>query len=408
MIKLEKNKKYLLACSYGPDSMALFGMLLIDKYQFIVAHVNYGLREEAKFETDELTSFCESFGIKLYKKYVNGNAFKGNIESKCRDVRYRFFSEVFECENCDELLVAHHLNDHIETYLLQKQRRSFVTHYGLAEKRHLYSMDVRRPLLHLTKDELLDYCYSKNIPFAIDKTNLENKFQRNKIRHEIVEKMSKEEMLKICEEISKKNAKIRELDTFLENLDLNSVEVMVNLDDKTFLSALHKDLAFFLDENNKKINISLSRAKEIKKALLSPKSNITIDLGKSIKYTKAYDRCYYTINKESEPYSYVLERPSKLDTPYFYLDFSKGASNRNVTESDYPITIRTARANDTFKIRDYSVKVRRAFIDWKMPLELRRKWPVIVNKNGEVIYVPRYKPNFFPNSSTNFFVKTNE
>ena len=71
--------------------------------------------------------------------------------------------------------------------------------------------------------------------------------------YEIVEKMSKADMLKICEEISKKNAKIRELDAFLENLDLNSVEVMVSLDDKTFLSALHKDLAFFLDISDKKI-----------------------------------------------------------------------------------------------------------------------------------------------------------
>ena len=49
--------------------------------------------------------------------------------------------------------------------------------------------------------------------------------------------------------------------------------------------------------------------------------------------------------------------------------------------------------------------MRREFINWKMPNELRAKWPVIVNKDGEIVYVPRYNVNFKPDLNTNFYVK---
>ena len=407
MINLNTKKKYLLACSYGPDSMALFGMLLDKGYDFIVAHVNYNLRDESKGETENLTKFCNKHDIELFVHELDGKSLKGNLEAICREERYKFFKKVYDAENCDELLVAHHLNDHIETYLLQEQRGAFVSHYGLASLRHIFGMDVRRPLLTFTKADLLAYCKANSIPFSIDKTKLEDHYQRNKIRHSIIEKMSKEEMLQITEKISKKNKNIKNLEAFLENLDLNSVEVMSNLEDEIFLSALHKDLLLFLGEDNKNISISLMLAKEIKKALLSKKSNIEIDIGEDIKYVKAYDRCFFVVDKGISTYSYVLDKPGLLDTEYFYLDFTNGSGDKNISLDDYPITIRTAKPNDVFYIKDYKVLMRRAFIDWKMPLELRRKWPVIVNKNGVVVFVPRYKSDFVVTSDLNFYVKTN-
>ena len=57
MLKLDKSKRYLLACSFGPDSMALFDMLLKENYSFEVAHVNYHLREESDFEEISLQKF---------------------------------------------------------------------------------------------------------------------------------------------------------------------------------------------------------------------------------------------------------------------------------------------------------------------------------------------------------------
>ena len=70
MLNLDKNKKYLLACSYGPDSMALFGMLLSENINFEVAHVNYHLRKESDDEENGLRSFCELHNKTIYVKNV--------------------------------------------------------------------------------------------------------------------------------------------------------------------------------------------------------------------------------------------------------------------------------------------------------------------------------------------------
>ena len=68
MLNLDKNKRYLLACSFGPDSMALFSMLLKENISFDVALVNYHLREESDNEDSSLSLFCRQHNIKLFTK----------------------------------------------------------------------------------------------------------------------------------------------------------------------------------------------------------------------------------------------------------------------------------------------------------------------------------------------------
>ena len=58
MLNLDKNKKYLLACSYGPDSMYLFSLLLKEGYNFSAAHVNYHFRKESDDEEKALRKYC--------------------------------------------------------------------------------------------------------------------------------------------------------------------------------------------------------------------------------------------------------------------------------------------------------------------------------------------------------------
>ena len=67
MLNLNKENKYLLACSFGPDSMALLGMLLEGGYNFVVANVNYNLRPESTKESEDLKKFCEEKGLKLFQ-----------------------------------------------------------------------------------------------------------------------------------------------------------------------------------------------------------------------------------------------------------------------------------------------------------------------------------------------------
>ena len=87
-----------------------------------------------------------------------------------------FFEKVYKDIGFDALLIAHHQDDLLETYLLQIKRDLHPIYYGISRFSHSYNMDIIRPLLDCTKAILLEYCEQNQIPFAIDKSNLEDKY----------------------------------------------------------------------------------------------------------------------------------------------------------------------------------------------------------------------------------------
>ena len=399
MLNLDKKKTYLLACSYGPDSMALFHMLLKEGYKFSVAHVNYHLREESNSEEQGLREYCKKNNIDCYV-LENKDTINRNIEAKCREIRYSFFKSVFDQHHFDYLLVAHNEDDNIETYLLQKKRKNLPLYYGIKEETKILDVPVLRPLLKFSKAELLLYCEVQNVPYAIDKTNLEITFERNKIRHQIVSRLSVDERQTYINIIKSNNIVLEHL---LEEIKKtpDKISVISNFDDIEF--------AYYLNDRLHEIGylkgITYKQSVEVMKILYSNKPNIRINLTNGFYIEKAYDELWFGKEKEFLGYSYLIDKPSLIDNDYFYADFVGDTKNRNVTPNDYPLTIRTYKQGDKYQIKDYVVQVRRLFIDWKMPSELRKRWPLVVNKDGKIIYIPRYQKNFVPDNHSNFYVK---
>ena len=400
MLNLEKNKHYLLACSFGPDSMALFDMLIKEGYRFTVAHVNYHLRPEANDEERKLRDFCFDNNVGIYVKSVNENLGENNLEKKCRDIRYNFFIDVVKNNHFDALLVAHQEDDLIETYLMQKRRKNLVNYFGIKEISYFTDVEIIRPLLKYRKGELMMYCKMFNVPYAIDKTNLEDHFLRNQIRHSIVEKMTNEERKNILLEIEKENEELRKILDVVANIKTNKIEEYNRLNDIEFLYAIVALGRKVKDD----FTISKEQGAELRKVLLSDKPNISLDVD-GLKFLKEYDSISIQEDVESADYSFTLNGPGVLDTEYFHLDFTKDSSDRNVSLPDYPITIRNAKADDVIEILNYSKELRRMFIDWKMPASLRNRWPVILNKDGKIIYVPRYFKDFVITPELNFYIK---
>ena len=400
MLNLERNKKYLLACSYGPDSMALFDMLLKEGYSFAVAHVDYHLRKEAADEEINLRNYCLINGIGIYVKNVTEDLGDNNLEKKCRDIRYNFFIQVVKEKGFDALLVAHQEDDLIETYLMQKRRKNLVNYFGIKEISYFTDVEIIRPLLKYRKGELLMYCKMFNVPYAIDKTNLEDHFLRNQIRHQVVEKMTNEERNNILKEIDEENEKLAKILEVVGKINSNKIEDYNRLNDIEFLYAIVA-LGRKIKED---FIVSKEQGTELRKVLQSSKANVSLSVD-GLRFLKEYDSFSIQEDIESSDYEYVLEEPGILDNEYFCLDFTKDSSNRNVSLADYPITIRNAKSDDLIVIKDYSKELRRMFIDWKMPVSLRNRWPVILNKEGKIIYVPRYQNDFKPDEKCNFRVK---
>ena len=184
---------YLVACSGGPDSMALLDMLVNKNYNVIVAHVNYKTRDESDDEEQLVKDYCSFHNIKCYVSYFDHN-YKGSFEDAARKFRYAFFSDVYKKEGCSALFVAHHKDDVLETYLLKKQRNVVNESYLIKTVTYINNMKVVRPLIfEYYKEDLLNYCNSNNISYGIDKTNFMDIHPRNVIRKQIA-KMDKEKL----------------------------------------------------------------------------------------------------------------------------------------------------------------------------------------------------------------------
>ena len=341
-----KNSKILLACSYGPDSMALFDMLLKEGYTFAVAHVDYHLREEATDEEINLRNYCLINGIGIYVKSVTEDLGENNLEKKCRDIRYNFFIEIVKEKGFDALLVAHQEDDLIETYLMQKRRKNLVNYFGIKEISYFTDVEIIRPLLKYRKGELLMYCKMFNVPYAIDKTNLEDHFLRNQIRHQVVEKMSNEERKNLLKEIDEENAKLAAVLDKVAQIKSNKIEEYNRLNDIEFLYAIVA-LGRKVKED---FVVSKEQGAELRKVLMSDKANVSLTVD-GLCFLKEYDTFSIKEEVESCDYKYVLNEPGILDNEYFFLDFSKDSSNRNVSFEDYPITIRNARSDDLIEIK---------------------------------------------------------
>ena len=400
MLNLDKNQKYLLACSHGPDSMALFYMLKEEGYNFAVAHVNYHLREESNLEQEQLEAYCAKNNVQLYVKDVDEVLGNNNLEEKCRVIRYTFFKDLVNQYGFDAVLIAHNQDDLIETYLMQKRRQNLVQFFGIKEKPIIFDVKIIRPLLSYSKQELLMFCDLNKVEYSIDKTNLENTFLRNQIRHQIVERMNKFDRKKILREIDDENLRLNVISDKISKINSNKCEDYNRLTDDEFLYAIVKRGR----ELKPDFTMSRNQGLEIRKIFQSDKANVSVNVS-DLTLVKSYDSFQFIDQNKEVNFSYKIDSPCVLDTEYFYLDFTGDTSNRNVSKEDYPLTIRNAQPNDVYLIKGYEKQLRRLFIDWKVPVPLRKRWPVIINKNGTVIYVPRYQKDFKKENNCNFYVK---
>ncbi|MDD3207229.1 MAG: tRNA lysidine(34) synthetase TilS [Bacilli bacterium] len=401
---IQDDATYLVACSYGPDSMALLHLLMKETLKIVVCHVNYHKRNISDLEEQSLRNFCVEHNL-VFERFEAPKNSRGNFQSWARELRYTFFADMYRKHSAKALFVAHQQDDLIETYLIQKQRRSRVDYYGIEPVISMKKMTIVRPLLSYSKQDLLDYCHENFVPFSIDVSNFETKYLRNKIRLQIVAKLTEIERYQILEEIRGNNeilTKHKQLAKKIvsDNKSLSIPELL------TYNEAQFNEAIIQLVKQSQKFTpLSNSQLKEIREMCQSKKPNIDIPLGIGFSLLKEYDTLVLSEQSRIKNYEFILDKPGILSNEYFEIDFSKGAQDRNIAEDDYPLTIRNSRPKDRYLVGGNLCEIRRLFIDWKMPMRLRASWPVVINKTGTIIYVPRYRKNFIDNKKSKFVIK---
>lgn len=192
-----ENSRILVACSGGPDSMALL-YLLQDiathrhtTYKIGVAIVDHCIRPESKDEVLWLQHQVEELGLPFYSATFDvprlSKEDKKSEETIGRQVRYQWLNEIAQSEGYDYISVAHHKDDQAESILAHIIRGSGLNGLtGMSVVQSEYAIPVVRPLLDVTKEDLLAYIGTKHISYCVDSTNEDVRYQRNRIRHRII------------------------------------------------------------------------------------------------------------------------------------------------------------------------------------------------------------------------------
>lgn len=192
-----ENSRILVACSGGPDSMALLYLLqdiAIHRhttYELGVAIVDHCIRPESKEEVSWLQHQVKSLGLPFYSTTFDvprlSKEQKQSEETIGRQVRYQWLTELAQSENYDYIAVAHHKDDQAESILAHIIRGSGLNGLaGMSVVSFEYAIPVVRPLLEVTKENVLAYLSAKHISYCIDSTNENVQYQRNRIRHRII------------------------------------------------------------------------------------------------------------------------------------------------------------------------------------------------------------------------------
>lgn len=169
-------ERFYVACSGGVDSMALLSFVSRSKKKFSVVHFNHGTPNANRYQS-YVQRFCQKNGIPLLvagcQPYINSDI---SPELYWAEQRHNFFSSLDA-----PVLLAHHLNDAVETWLMSCLN-------GKPHIMHWRTRNCMRPLLLTPKCNLRRWCEKNNIPWIEDPTNQENGCQRNLIRNELMPK----------------------------------------------------------------------------------------------------------------------------------------------------------------------------------------------------------------------------
>jgi len=359
--------------------MALLDLANANRVDCLVVHVNYHKRDTADRDMTIVTEYCTNKNIPCF--VFDAPKGTGNFQDFARRYRYEKFAEIVQNHHALGVLVAHHLNDDIETFVMQKMRNSQVTHYGLSDTTTLFGVRIDRPLLAFGKRDLESVCEDKEIRYGLDESNTSDDYLRNRIRKQT----DHENLEDLLEEKNQMNLQLQTFrDQHVDLLQKTSIPL-------TTFSTLSFPLYFLQHWIRSQVplkSLSEDHLEELYRQIQTSAS-FKQSLG-SWRLIKQYGQI--SVLPEPKSYTYSLKEAADLKTPAFeILTKAQEQHGFDVVDSDFPITIRNARNGETYLIHETVHKLSRWFISHKIPQAERESWPVVVNCQGEVIHIFRIR-----------------
>lgn len=393
--------KLIIAVSGGVDSIVLFHLCLKLKLNFFVAHCNFKLREkESDLDEKFVRDLAIKHNIKFYTKSFNTKKLSSNynksIQMAARELRYSWFEELSKELNVKHILTAHHLDDSLETFLINLSRGSGID--GLLGIPRVNDT-VYRPLLIFKKDEILSYAKENKISWREDSSNRKQDYLRNQIRIEVLPKLKEinpnllDNFSKSIDRLQQSKSIIKDkIDDFIKNVsftrdekiyfEINKIKKVTNID--AYLYELLKRYNFTQWDDIRGLLDSQSGKQIISKThkLLKDREHLILVKNSEVENKTAL------INKSSKEVAVSLgkiklsiaKKISKEDSDVIYLDSAK---------LNFPLKVRNLLSGDYFYPfgMNGKKKVSKYLKDKKISIYDKDKVLILETSKNKIIWV---------------------
>lgn len=399
----DANDHILLGVSGGKDSVLMAQLFKLAGFKFSIGHCNFNLRaDEAQRDEAFVKLLAQELEVPFHLVHFNTESFakahKISIQMAARQLRYQWFEETRKANGYRYVAVAHHQNDAIETVLLNLVRGTGVSgmHGILPKRAHLV-----RPLLFLSRSQIDQLVADNQLPYVEDSSNESSKYARNKIRLQVVPYLK--EINPNLEQTFEKNiARFRALELLLQQA-VSQVAHYLREDENGLLrikiadvqSLSPQKLLFY--ELLKPYHFAEAVVEEILSALEKPSGTLFC----SVTHLLTIDRSELILSpiEVNEQLLYLhgegkLKLNEKRSLSLAFTDALTFKADKNFAYVDaslliFPLVVRYWQDGDRFKplgMKSFK-KLSDFFVDEKVPLPIKDRMPLLINGNGEIVWV---------------------
>jgi tRNA(Ile)-lysidine synthase len=416
-ISIKYGDTIIAAVSGGPDSMALLHLLSRIKkaidIEVVCAHVNHNTGRNGQLEEQQyVEKFCKNHNI-TFETMIIEEYGDDNFENEARTKRYNNYEQLVHEYNAKYLLTAHHGDDLMETILMRIARGSTLRGYsGFSKIVDRGDYKIVRPFIEITKDEIIRYNKKNKIKYYIDSTNLEDIHTRNRYRKYILPRFKAED-INVHKKFYKFSTILLEYNNYIDKQvekiipkvypqNILNIEEFLKLDHVIAMKVIYYILEKIYQEDL--MLITDHHAELIYNLITSRKANSYIYLPNNLKAIKSYQQLVFVTEpiKENE---YEIEIIDYLNLPngknIEVMNESNQTDNNicrlSKDEVKFPLRVRTRQNGDKMQVKGMlgSKKINDIFIDAKIPVSERMTWPVVVDSNNTVVWLPGLKKTKF-------------
>ena len=404
-----KDDYIVIGVSSGPDSMALLHLLEHNTDKTIVcAHINHSVRKDSEQEAKYLKNYCKEHNL-IFEYYKIANYKENNFENEARTKRYKFYEEVLNKYHSHSLFLAHHGDDLIETVLMKIIRGSNLEGYaGIKTYSKMNNYTIIRPLLSITKEDILKYNKENNIKYFIDNTNEDTNYTRNRLRKNILPLLKKEDPSVHISFLKYSNT-LQEYYNYLEDITKDKINTYYqnNIIDISLFNKEHpflkKNIIFYLLSNiyqNKANIIKDKHIEDIIKLSTNNKPNSKVILPNNYQARKEYNYIYLEKRNESNNNDYKILFDNYLEINDLIIKTINSSTEDgnnicrlNSKEISLPLYIRNKQPGDYIEVLGLNgkKKISDIFIENKIPKDNRNTYPLLVDSNNKILWIPNIK-----------------